>query len=92
MKPLKLNSRNLPVIDSSTMQTSHPAVWAGGDFAGIAETTVESVNDGKIAAWYIHCTLEVFQSLFFNLCHLYKIFAGFAKKHNTKITFVLYGN
>lgn len=59
MKPLKLNNHNLPEIDSKTMQTSHPLVWAGGDIAGIAETTVESVNDGKIAAWYIHCALEV---------------------------------
>lgn len=59
LKPLKLTNYNLPEIDSKMMQTSHPSVWAGGDIAGIAETTVESVNDGKIAAWYIHCALEV---------------------------------
>lgn len=59
LKPLKLSSQNLPVTDPKTMQTSHPSVWCGGDLAGIAETTVESVNDGKIAAWYIHCALEV---------------------------------
>lgn len=59
LKPLTLTSRNLPVVDLKTMETSHPLVWAGGDVAGIAETTVESVNDGKIAAWYIHCALEV---------------------------------
>jgi pyruvate/2-oxoglutarate dehydrogenase complex dihydrolipoamide dehydrogenase (E3) component len=42
------------------MQTSHPSVWIGGDVAGVAETTVEAVNDGKTAAWYMHCSLEVF--------------------------------
>lgn len=59
LKPLKLNSKNLPEVASKTMSTSHPLVWCGGDVAGIAETTVESVNDGKVAAWYIHCALEV---------------------------------
>lgn len=38
---------------------SNPAVFAGGDVAGVAETTVESVNDGKTAAWYMHCYLQV---------------------------------
>lgn len=41
------------------MQSSHNAVWCGGDLAGVAETTVESVNDGKVAAWHMHCYLEV---------------------------------
>ncbi|KAJ8982696.1 hypothetical protein NQ317_013168 [Molorchus minor] len=58
LKPLKLNLKNLPVVDVQTMQTSHPSVWCGGDIAGVAETTVESVNDGKTAAWNIHCALE----------------------------------
>ncbi|KAJ8931236.1 hypothetical protein NQ314_015880, partial [Rhamnusium bicolor] len=58
LKPLNLNDHNLPVIDLNTMQSSHPSVWCGGDVAGVAETTVESVNDGKTAAWYIHCALE----------------------------------
>lgn len=40
------------------MQTSHSSIWCGGDLAGIAETTVEAVNDGKTAAWYMHCFLE----------------------------------
>lgn len=62
LKPLKLNDQNLPVTDPKTMQTSHPLVWCGGDVAGVAETTVESVNDGKIAAWYIHSALEVNRS------------------------------
>lgn len=59
LSPLKLGSNNLPVVDYKNMQTTHPQVWCGGDIAGVAETTVESVNDGKIAAWYMHCHLEV---------------------------------
>ncbi|KAJ8924809.1 hypothetical protein NQ315_000963 [Exocentrus adspersus] len=58
LKPLSLNENNLPVVDTNTMQSSHPSVWCGGDVAGVAETTVEAVNDGKTAAWYIHCALE----------------------------------
>lgn len=71
-----MNSYNLPEIDPKTMQSSHHSVWAGGDVAGIAETTVESVNDGKIAAWYIHCALEViltqigfFGNIYFHLTY-----------------------
>lgn len=30
----------------------------GGDIAGIAQTTVESVNDGKQASWHIHRYLQ----------------------------------
>ncbi|CAH1112633.1 unnamed protein product [Psylliodes chrysocephalus] len=58
LAPLKLSKQNLPIVDVQTMQTSHPSVWCGGDLAGVAETTVEAVNDGKIAAWYIHSSLE----------------------------------
>ncbi|XP_025837685.1 dihydropyrimidine dehydrogenase [NADP(+)] [Agrilus planipennis] len=58
LSPLELDQKNVPLIDFNTMLTSHPQVWCGGDVAGIAETTVESVNDGKIAAWYIHCSLQ----------------------------------
>ena len=35
-------------IDPETMQTSEDWVFAGGDVGGVAQTTVESVNDGKI--------------------------------------------
>lgn len=59
LSPLSLNSNNLPVVNTNTMQSSHPLVWCGGDLAGVAETTVEAVNDGKTAAWYMHCRLEV---------------------------------
>lgn len=57
--PLKIKANNLPEINLNTMQSSHPLVWCGGDLAEVAETTVESVNDGKTAAWFIHCALEV---------------------------------
>lgn len=59
MSPLEFGANNLPIVDHNTMQSSHPQVWCGGDLAGVAETTVESVNDGKIAAWFMHCKLQV---------------------------------
>jgi dihydropyrimidine dehydrogenase (NADP+) len=55
LKPLKFNrSMGLPEVDTTTMTTSEPWVFCGGDLAGVAQTTVESVNDGKQASWYIH--------------------------------------
>ncbi|CAG4990690.1 unnamed protein product [Colias eurytheme] len=59
MSGVKLNRWGLPEIDSLTMQSvSKPQVFVGGDLAGVAETTVESVNDGKTAAWHMHCYLQ----------------------------------
>lgn len=59
MSGVKLNRWGLPEVDNNTMQsTSNPRVFIGGDLAGVAETTVESVNDGKTAAWYMHCYLQ----------------------------------
>ena len=37
---------------------SEPWVFCGGDLAGVAETAVEAVNDGKIGAWSIHRYLQ----------------------------------
>ncbi|RMC08460.1 hypothetical protein DUI87_14704 [Hirundo rustica rustica] len=54
MAPIKFNRWGLPEVDPETMQTSEPWVFAGGDVGGIANTTVESVNDGKQASWYMH--------------------------------------
>ncbi|MBN3296653.1 DPYD dehydrogenase, partial [Amia calva] len=54
MTPIKFNRWGLPELDPETMQTSEPWVFAGGDIAGLANTTVESVNDGKQASWFIH--------------------------------------
>uniref|UniRef100_A0A9J8ASI3 Dihydropyrimidine dehydrogenase [NADP(+)] n=1 Tax=Cyprinus carpio carpio TaxID=630221 RepID=A0A9J8ASI3_CYPCA len=54
LEPVKLNAWGTPELNSETMQTSEPWVFAGGDIAGLANTTVESVNDGKQASWHIH--------------------------------------
>uniref|UniRef100_A0A8V1A411 Dihydropyrimidine dehydrogenase [NADP(+)] n=1 Tax=Gallus gallus TaxID=9031 RepID=A0A8V1A411_CHICK len=54
MTPIKFNRWGLPEVDPETMQTSEPWVFAGGDISGHANTTVESVNDGKQASWYMH--------------------------------------
>ena len=59
MFPIKFNQWGLPEVNNETMQTSEPNVWCGGDLAGLAATTVEAVNDGKQAAWYMHCYLQV---------------------------------
>ncbi|XP_022208508.2 dihydropyrimidine dehydrogenase [NADP(+)] isoform X1 [Drosophila obscura] len=57
LAPLQFRGE-LPVVDRTTMQSSLPQVFIGGDLAGVANTTVESVNDGKVAAWGIHCQLQ----------------------------------
>ena len=46
-------------VDTDTMETSERGVFCGGDLAGTAETAVEAVNDGKIAAWTMHSYLQV---------------------------------
>lgn len=59
LDPVKLNGKNLPIVNLDTMETSEPGVFVGGDLAGISETTVEAVNDGKTAAWHMHCHIQV---------------------------------
>ena len=59
MKPLKFNSWGLPEVKEETMGSSEVDVFCGGDIAGVANTTVESVNDGKTAAWYMHKYIQV---------------------------------
>lgn len=54
LEPVKLDKYHQPIIDFKTMSTSEPGIFCGGDLAGVAETTVEAVNDGKTASWYIH--------------------------------------
>ncbi|XP_026324692.1 dihydropyrimidine dehydrogenase [NADP(+)] [Hyposmocoma kahamanoa] len=59
MSGVKFNRWGLPEVDNTSMQSvSEPRVFVGGDLAGVAETTVESVNDGKTAAWHMHCYLQ----------------------------------
>lgn len=59
MAPIRLNRWELPELNLESMQCSEPWVFAGGDVAGLANTTVESVNDGKQASWHIHKYLQV---------------------------------
>ena len=59
MQPIKMNRWGLPEVNNETMATSEPWVYCGGDLAGVAQTTVESVNDGKTASWGIHRYLQV---------------------------------
>ncbi|XP_023660318.2 dihydropyrimidine dehydrogenase [NADP(+)] [Paramormyrops kingsleyae] len=54
MTPIKFNRWGLPDLHPESMRASEPWVFAGGDLAGHAHTTVESVNDGKQASWHIH--------------------------------------
>ena len=49
------------------METSERGVFCGGDLAGTAETAVEAVNDGKMAAWTMHSYLQVIALLSGNL-------------------------
>ena len=59
LAPIKVNKWQLPDVDATTMGSSEPWVFCGGDVAGVAQTTVESVNDGKTAAWNMHTYLQV---------------------------------
>jgi dihydropyrimidine dehydrogenase (NADP+) len=52
-----------PEIDTMTMTTNVPWVFCGGDVAGTAETAVEAVADGKIAAWSMHRYLQSLHSI-----------------------------
>ncbi|XP_076321601.1 dihydropyrimidine dehydrogenase [NADP(+)]-like isoform X3 [Tachypleus tridentatus] len=63
IEPLKLTNLGLPEVEKSTMQSSEKWVFCGGDLAGVAETTVEAVNDGKTAAWFIHKFLQSLHGL-----------------------------
>ncbi|CAF0914507.1 unnamed protein product [Rotaria sp. Silwood1] len=58
LEPLQLDKYSYPVVDLKAMSTSVPGVFCGGDLAKVASTTVESVNDGKTAAWHMHRFLQ----------------------------------
>lgn len=58
MGPLNFNSWGLPDVDEISGATSEADIFAGGDIAGHAKTTVESANDGKIASWSMHRYLQ----------------------------------
>ena len=59
LEPICLNKWMLPEVDPEMMVSSEPNVFVGGDLGGSANTTVESVNDGKQAAWFMHQYLQV---------------------------------
>lgn len=58
LSPLTFNRWGLPEVDPSNQRTSELDVFAGGDVAGVAQTTVESTNDGKVASWQMHRYLQ----------------------------------
>uniref|UniRef100_A0AC35UG89 Dihydropyrimidine dehydrogenase [NADP(+)] n=1 Tax=Rhabditophanes sp. KR3021 TaxID=114890 RepID=A0AC35UG89_9BILA len=58
MLPVKLNKWGTVDVNPKDQSTSVPWVFCGGDAGGVAETTVESTNDGKIAAWAMHRYLQ----------------------------------
>jgi dihydropyrimidine dehydrogenase (NADP+) len=51
--PLDIAGKWRIQADDAMLQTSVPWIFAGGDVVGNG-TTVEAVNDGKIASWGIH--------------------------------------
>lgn len=59
LTPLEFNRWGLPDVDAASQQCSEPDVFAGGDIAGVAKTTVESANDGKVASWGMHKYMQV---------------------------------
>lgn len=61
MAPVKMTRWGTPEVNTDTMQTSEPWVFAGGDIAGLANTSVESVNDGKQASWHMHRYIQVLE-------------------------------
>uniref|UniRef100_A0A8C5QTU7 Dihydropyrimidine dehydrogenase [NADP(+)] n=1 Tax=Leptobrachium leishanense TaxID=445787 RepID=A0A8C5QTU7_9ANUR len=63
MKPVRFNRWGLPDVNQETMETSEPGVFAGGDIGGIANTSVESCNDGKQASFYIHKYIQGLHAL-----------------------------
>uniref|UniRef100_A0A0K2T590 Dihydropyrimidine dehydrogenase [NADP(+)] n=1 Tax=Lepeophtheirus salmonis TaxID=72036 RepID=A0A0K2T590_LEPSM len=58
LEPLKFNRWGGLEVDNLTGKTSEEWVFSGGDIAGVAETAVEAVNDGKVASWSIHRYLQ----------------------------------
>ena len=64
MSPIRFNSSGFPEVNIETMETQVPGVFVGGDLGGVSQTTVECVNDGKQAAWYMHKYLQSLHGIF----------------------------
>ena len=73
-----MDKYNYPVVDLTVMSTSEPGVFCGGDLANVASTTVESVNDGKTAAWHIHRYIQVRLEKLNNTCADPSLFLRFS--------------
>lgn len=59
LAPIQLDPQtNCPIVEPQTLESSVKGVFCGGDLFGITETTVEAVNDGKLAALNIHRHLK----------------------------------
>ena len=78
MAPINFTSWGVPEINPETMQTSEAAVFCGGDLGGHCNTTVEAVNDGKQASWYMHKYLQVCLS---SLCYFFTRIPLGVEKH-----------
>ncbi|XP_047122765.1 dihydropyrimidine dehydrogenase [NADP(+)] isoform X1 [Hydra vulgaris] len=63
LEPLTFNRWGLPEVNPDTMETNERGVFCGGDIVGIAQTTVESVNDGKQASWTMHKYIQSLSNL-----------------------------
>lgn len=83
LEPMKFNKWGLPEVDPVTMSTSEAGVFCGGDVAGVANTTVESTNDGKQAAWHMHVYLQVCElaKAMMIVTSLFKVFKMFQLIH-----------
>ncbi len=44
-------------VDASTLRTTHPRIWAGGDVARGPRNLIDAIADGRRAAASIHATL-----------------------------------
>ena len=64
MSPLQFDKYGIPVVNKETMETAVPGVYVGGDLGGVSQTTVECVNDGKQAAWFMHKYLQSLHGIF----------------------------
>ena len=46
-----LDKWGCPITNDETQRTSLDGVWCAGDIAGVAQTTVEATNDGKVGKY-----------------------------------------
>jgi NADPH-dependent glutamate synthase beta subunit-like oxidoreductase len=53
-----LNPNGTVRVEASTLETSHPRIWAGGDVAKGPRNLIDAVADGSRAAASIHATLS----------------------------------